>query len=351
MSPKPRNKGNRELPARWRLRHGAYYYRVPVNCRDSWDGKTEFRLGKTLPEAYKAWSERLEYLSDARNMSELLDRYALEVVPEKAHKSQESNRISIRRLRPVFGDLPIESVLPKHAYRYMDMVAKKHGKASANRDFEVLSHSLSKAVEWGLTDTNRVKGEVRKFSIPRRERYIENWELEESLKVAGPILCAYIGLKLLTGLRRGDLLRIKTSDLHDDGIHVQMSKTNMPLIIEWTEELRDAVELAKSVRSKDCVLWLFCTRSGDCFVKDNGTASAFDSLWQRFMARAIEKTALDKKYQEKDLRKKTASDMPLLAAQQLLGHTTSNTTKRHYRLLGDRVTPHSIRGKSPPKTK
>ena len=344
MSPKPRNKGNRELPARWRFRHGAYYYRVPVNCRDSWDGKTEFRLGKTLPEAYKAWSERLEYLSDARNMSELLDRYALEVVPEKAHKSQESNRISIRRLRPVFGDLPIESIVPKHAYRYLDMVAKKHGKASANRDFEVLSHALSKAVQWGLTDTNRIKGEVRKFSLKRRERYVEDWELDEALKVAGPVLSAYILLKQLTGLRRGDLLRIKLSDCRDDGIWVDTSKTTAYLIIERTIELSEAIDIALAARPKDNVPWLFCTRRGDCYVKPNGTANGFDSLWQRFMARAIERTALAEKFQEKDLRKKTASDMPLADAQQLLGHTTPDTTKKHYRLRGDRVTPHSIRG-------
>ena len=347
MSPKPRKTENRELPARWRFKHGAYYYRVPEDSRDLWDGKTEFRLGKTRSEAYKTWSERLEYLSDARNMSELLDRYTIEVVPTKAHKSQESNLISIRRLRPVFGELPIDSIRPKYAYRYMDMVAKKHGETSANRDFEVLSHALSKAVEWGFADRNPVKGEVRKYSIKRRERYVEDWELEASMKVAGPVLRAYIVLKLLCGLRRSDLLQLKIENLREDGIHARTSKTGAFLVIEWTAELQEAVDLALASRPKDIVPWLFCTRRGDCYVKENGTANAFDSLWQRFMKRAIDKTALVEKYQEKDLRKKTASDMPLAAAQKLLGHTTPNTTKRHYRLLGDRVTPHSIRGKTP----
>ncbi len=147
MSPKPRSPENKALPTRWRYKHGAYYYRAPSGSRHVWDGKTEFRLGKTLHEAYRVWADRVEAHSDARSMADLLDRYALEVVPVKAPKTQESNQISIRRLRPVFGDMPIVAVKPRHAYQYRDKVTKKHGPASANRDLEVLSHSLSKAVE------------------------------------------------------------------------------------------------------------------------------------------------------------------------------------------------------------
>ena len=52
---------NKGLPARWRFRHGAYYFDVPVSLRDAWDGKREFRLGKTLPEAYRIWAQRLDH--------------------------------------------------------------------------------------------------------------------------------------------------------------------------------------------------------------------------------------------------------------------------------------------------
>jgi len=35
----------------------------------------------------------------------------------------------------------------------------------------------------------------------------------------------YIRFKLMTGLRRGDILRLKLSNLRDDGIHVLLNKT------------------------------------------------------------------------------------------------------------------------------
>ena len=343
MTPRPRNPENRDLPARWRKKHGAYYYRVPTGQEELWDGKTEFRLGKALHEAYRVWADRTEALSDARSMAQLLDRYAMEVVPEKAPKSQESNHLSIRRLRPVFGEMPISQIKPKHAYRYMDLVKRVNGPASANRDYEVLSHALSKAVEWGLIDRNPIKGQVRKNSIPRRERYIENWELDEAVTVASPMLRSYIVLKLLTGLRRGDLLRLKESDLEVDGIHVPTSKTGARLIIGWTDELREAVVSALAARPKEVSDWIFCTRKGACYVKQNGTANAFDSLWQRFMKRVIDKTKVDERFQEKDLRKKTASDMHVDQARRLLGHTSERTTRQHYRLKGEIVRPHSLR--------
>lgn len=343
MSPKPRKPENKALPARWRFKHGAYYYRVPESERDRWDGKSEFRLGKTTKEAYAVWSQRLEYLDNIISIGDLLDRYALEVIPTKAPKTQESNQISVRMLKPVFGDMPIAALKPSHAYRYLDLRGRRT-KSGANRDFEVLSHALTKAVEWGLIDRNPVKGQVKKHSIKRRERYVEDWELEEAMKVASPMLRAYIVLKLLTGLRRGDLLRLRASDCTDEGIQVTTSKTGKSLLIEWTDELREAVEAALAARPKDIVPWLFCTNRGKCYASETGSSNAFDSLWQRFMTRATEKTKLVEPFQEKDLRKKTASDMAPETAQKLLGHATISTTERHYRLRGSKVIPHSLKG-------
>lgn len=157
MAPKPRKQENRGLPARWRFKHNAYYYRVPTDLVELWDGKNEFRLGKTLNEAYRTWAERLELYSDAKTMAELLDRYALEVIPTKAWKSQESNLISIRKLKPVFGHMPINSVKPKHVYQFRDKRGRD-GKTAANRDIEVLSHAFTKAIEWGLTENHPIKG-------------------------------------------------------------------------------------------------------------------------------------------------------------------------------------------------
>jgi len=342
---------NRGLPARWRQRHGAYFYDVPAHLRHLWNGKREYRLGASLPEAYRVWAARLELHSDVRNIGQLLERYALEVVPTKAPRTQAGNTRAITRLKAVFGEMRIRDFKPIHAYQYRDKRGKKTP-TIANRELEVLSHAFTKAIEWGYRDDHpMIEGKFRKLPTLPRTRYVEDWEIVEALSLAprrkrGSLhaVRAYIKTKLLTGLRRGDLLRLRTTDLKDDGIHVQPHKTanttGKKLIIEWTDALKQAVEEVKAARPVDIGPLLFCTKGGDCYVKDDGSASSWDSMWQRFMDRVLSETKVKERFTEHDLRAKCASDAKSLEhAQQLLTHASSETTKRIYRRRPERVKP------------
>ena len=342
MSPKPRREENRGLPARWRFKHGAYYYRVPVGLEELWEGKKEYRLGKTLNEAYRVWATRLDIFANAKTMAELLDRYALEVIPTKAPKSQELNLIAIRKLKPVFGHMPITAVKPIHVYQYRDKRGRD-GKKAANHDIEVLSHAFTKAIEWGLCENHPIKGKVRKFSTPPRRRYVEDWEIEEALKVASPFIKAYIRLKLLTGMRRGDMLSIKMSDLKEDGIHVTPRKTahssGKKLIIEWSDELRASIEEITRLRKKIYSIWLFHTNKGQPYIKPDASANGFDSIWGRFMDKVLTRTSVTERFTEHDLRAKVASDTESEHARQLLGHSNIEITERIYRRKAELVKP------------
>lgn len=350
MPPRKRNPANRGLPTRWRYTHGAYYYQVPRGLEHLWDGKKTFRLGRTLPEAYKTWASRLKHIDEARTIGDLLDRYSLEVLPAKAPKTQREQAPILRRLKAVFGHMPLTAIEPHHIYRYVD---KRAAKTSAIREVEVLRHALTKAVEWGMIRANPLLGQLQlRGRRPRaRERYVEDWEIVEALALPSrrkrgsvKAVQAYIRIKLLTGLRRGDLLRLRISDLKPDGIHVQPRKTALTtgkrLIIEWTEELREAIEAARSVRPLDIGPWLFCTRCGDPYVRDDGSANAWDSMWQRFMARVLAETRVKERFTEHDLRAKCASDAKTLEhAKRLLAHADERTTKRWYRRKPERVKP------------
>src|SRR3990172_1167231 len=342
MSPKPRREENRGLPARWRFKHGAYYYRVPVGLEELWEGKKEYRLGKTLNEAYRVWATRLDIFANAKTMAELLDRYALEVIPTKAPKSQELNLIAIRKLKPVFGHMPITAVKPIHVYQYRDKRGRD-GKKAANHDIEVLSHAFTKAIEWGLCENHPIKGKVRKFSTPPRRRYVEDWEIEEASKVASPFIKAYIRLKLLTGMRRGDMLSVKMSDLKEDGIHVTPRKTahssGKKLIIEWSDELRALIEEITRLRKKIYSIWLFHTNKGQPYIKPDASANGFDSIWGRFMDKVLTRTNVKERFTEHDLRAKVASDTESEHARQLLGHASSEITERIYRRKANKVKP------------
>ncbi|WP_244438945.1 tyrosine-type recombinase/integrase [Paraburkholderia dilworthii] len=336
------------MPERWRRIHGAYYYRVPNGLEGAWDGKKQFRLGNTLPDAYKVWADRLSTLDDAKTIGELLDRYALQVVPTKEITTQAHNAVAIKRLRAVLGAMPLTSIKRRHVYQYVD---KRSAKTAARREIEVLSHAYTKAVEWGYLDRHPFKREVRLEGQKPRTRYIEDWEIVECLSLesrrkTGSVLAiqAYMRIKLLTGLRRGDLLRLTMSDLKDDGIHVTPGKTENTtgkrLIYEWTDELREAITLAKSVRPVLIAPWLFCNRRGDCYFNDDGRAGGWDTMWRNFMVRVLEETKVKEHFSEHDLRAKCASDAETLEhAQALLAHADGKVTERIYRRKPERVKP------------
>lgn len=331
---RPENQG---LPKRWRHRHGAYYYAVPAGLEHLWDDKREFRLGASLPEAYREWAARLNDASDLRTVGDLLDRYAREVVPTKAPKTQASNEYAIKRLRAVFGRMTLGSPRPRHVYQYLD---RRQAKTAGLREVEVLSHAYTKAIEWGAIDRHPFLGQMRKTKPKARTRYVDDWEIAEALKIAPPMLHAYLRMKLLTGLRRGDLLRLRPQDNRKDGLHVDTHKTGRRLVIGWTPDLQQAFDDALAARPKHIAPWLFCNRSGECYVKENGSANGWDSLWQRFMKKLLTETKVTERFTEHDLRAKCASDADTLEhAQALLAHADSATTKRIYRRKPEYVLP------------
>ena len=343
--PRPRNASNKGLPTGWRFRAGAYRYQVPPPLREHWDGKSEFTLGKTLTEAYRVWSERMQLQNEARTVADLLDQYALRVLPGKSWKARESNQISLRRLRAVFGAMSLSSIEPHHAYAYIDKATAKHGKTSARRDWEVLRHAYTMAVQWGMVSRHPLLGQVRIDKPAARTRYVEDSELETAMSVAPPILRAYVEFKLLTGLRRKDILLLRLDDMKADGIHVRPSKTaktsNKKLIIEWSVELRQVVEEARAVPRKVGSVYLFPNRSGRCYLDpETGRANGFDSLWARWIKKALDETDLELRFQERDLRAKSASDdSDIESARRRLGHTKEQITKTVYRRKGERVAP------------
>ena len=357
---RPRLKENKGLPTRWTTHHGAYYYRVPPGLEYLWDGKKLFRLGATLPDAYRAWAERAERTDKTRTVGDLLDRYALEVIPRKSPKTQTSNNIALPTLRRVFGNLPMAAIRPQMVYQYVDKRSQKKvnengkltgGRVAAHREVEVLSHAFTKAVEWGYIDKHPFKGEVRLQGEVPRTRYVEDWEIVECLALdarrkKGSVLAvqAYIRLKLMTGMARGDLLRLTMSDLKDDGIHIQRHKTadttGKRTVYAWTPELRAAVDMAKSARPK-LSPFLFCNNRGEGYVNEaTGDPPGWKSIWQRFMARVLAETKVTEQFNEHDLRAKSASDAESLDhARALLSHADSRTTQRVYRRAPEVVQP------------
>ena len=64
---------------------------------------------------------------------------------------------------------------------------------------------------------------------------------------------------LLTGLRQGDIRRLKRSAVSKDGISVDEGKTARGIDIKWSDELREVVD--RALERSDCEYVFTSTRN------------------------------------------------------------------------------------------
>lgn len=329
---------NKSLPRGWRFRKNFYWYQVPKSRRKELG--YEVKLGRTLREAYQFWATICEP-DKVKTFNDLMDRYMSEVVPKKKPSSQRSNQNSEKFLRAAFGKSNPAAIKPIDIYQYKDFRSKQ-GKTTANRDLEMLSHIFTKAIEWGIVEDHPMKGKVVKNSTKARDRLITSEEFDLFYNdYASTLIKAYIVLKLIIPLRKGDILRIKRSDLKADGIHAFNSKCGRKIVFEWSDDLKKAIENVLAVNRKSLVsLYIFSNRKGQPYInEDDGTTYSFNSIWQRCMKKF--KDDGNEGFWEHDIRAMAASESESLErAQALLNHSSIAVTRKHYRRNVERIKPH-----------
>jgi hypothetical protein len=365
--PRKRRTENKGYPTGWHWHRGALYYWVPANVRNKWDGKRHFRLGSNEYEAYQQWAKRVENPEVPVTFDKGFDKYLLTVLPKLSPHTQEQYKAAIKKLRPVFGKMVIVDFRSYHAYQYRNQRGEKHP-TSANHETEFLSTFFTVCFEWGvpLEGHPMIKGQFRKLPRPGRDRVVEEWEIAEAMSLkpskygisAIPMIQAYILVKTTTGRRRIEILRLKTSDLLENGVRWTLAKRKQTgvknLITKWKPGLRAAIDAALAARPigkkrsrkhyrqpADISPWVFCKADGTPYLKDDGTESdAFGSAWGRFLDNLLANTKVKERFTDSDLRAKAANDAESLEhARRLLAHTTNTTTLKHYRRLPDEVDP------------
>lgn len=338
-----------DLPERWKRQHGAIYYLVPPGQEHRWDGKKWFRLGITETEAYRAWADRVELHQNTNTLGQLFDRYLVEHTPTCRPKTQGHQRNAIKHLRLVFGEFLVGEFESAWAFRYYNE-RKKAGISAANQDLKTLSHVFTKAVEWGVIKNgdHPLRGLRIKQADNVRDRYVEDWELDAFLSVAPRMLQLYVALKLMLGMDKRNMLSLKWSDISDEGISAARMKTKgKQRVYEWIPELQRCIDMIRGLDRPVASVWLFCTRDGQPYRKDNGRTDGFDSIWKRAMGKALAETDLCDRFTEHDLRAKAASDSESIEfAQHLLDHADPKITRKVYRRKKERVTPLAPKRKS-----
>jgi integrase len=204
----------------------------------------------------------------------------------------------------------------------------------ANRTIEVVSKMFNLAEEWELRppNTNPRRG-IKKYPETKRERFLSEAELQrigevlaemEAERVEMPSAIAATRLLMFTGCRLGEIITLQWRyvDLKAGVLRLPDSKTGKKLV----QLGEPAIEVLRSISPVERNPWVITGRI------EGGRLTDLQPFWQRVRARAGLKDVRIHDLRHTFASFAAASGMSLHMIGKLLGHSSTQTTRRYAHL-------------------
>ncbi|MEM6531686.1 MAG: site-specific integrase [Myxococcota bacterium] len=275
--------------------------------------------------------------SKRRTLGDLVDRYIEQVLPQKP-KSEAKQRAQLLWWKQKIGDFSLADLTPSLLVQCRDRLrtektARGRTRAAATvvRYMAALSHAFSIAVrEWEWLEVNPMSRVSRPKEPRGRVRFLDDVERERLLTSCRDSddrnLYPAVVLALATGMRRGEILNLKWSDVDLDvgRIILHETKNDERRQVPLTGHALVTLSQHASVRRLDCD-FVFPAAS-------TSEPARIRSAW----ARAVSIAQLDD-FRFHDLRHSAASYLAMNGATlaeiaEVLGHKTLQMVKRYAHL-------------------
>lgn len=218
--------------------------------------------------------------------------------------------------------------------------------ASVNREMSCLRHIFKKAVEWEMVEASPFDkgGSLLLKENNERIRYLTEEEIELLLAECPKHLCRIVECALNTGMRRGEILSLKWSQIRDGFIYLQKTKTNKARQVPINDDLAQVLNENRRENQLKSE-YVFPYRKGEHALKGEkpvrkrkGLAPALEaigSIKTAFNA-AVRRAGIED-FRFHDLRHTFASHMVMRGAsikevQEILGHKNISMTMRYAHL-------------------
>lgn len=248
---RPRKK-DRHLPACVYPKHGAYWYVK----KGEWTRLPE-EGPSTLQTALEAYAAIVE--TPNGGMSALIDE-ALKVIKKQVAESTAGQYDDAAKiLKRKLVQFAPEQVRAKHVMQLKLSMEKTPN--MANRCLSVLRQVFDFALErqQPRVDCNPAIG-IKRFKEHKRDRLITASEYGAIYAKAGPRLQIIMDLCIRTGQRITAVLRIRRSDMNDEGIRFGKHKTDGKGTVKWTPELLAIRDRALALHGKVSYMTLLVNR-------------------------------------------------------------------------------------------
>lgn len=200
---------------------------------------------------------------------------------------------------------------------------------TVNREMSAFRHMMKKAVSWGMLERSPFDGgeSFHRKENNQRLRFLLAEEIESLLNACAGYLKDIVEMALLTGMRKGELLSLKWSQIAGEFIYLHETKTNEARQIPISKDLE---AISKKIRQRQ---WAKGLKSEYVFCDDHGIP--FKEVKRSFGAAVKRAGIMDFRFH--DLRHTFASHYvmrggSIKALQKILGHKTIQMTMRYAHL-------------------
>ena len=260
-------------------RNGKYHVRVrkqgiPTQCRAFINKRDAVRWAADTERA----ADNGHIVTVDCTIGELLNRYEREISSKKRGWKVESYRLNTLRKSDLV-EIKTSKLKSIHIARYRDDRLKKVTPASVKRELVILSHMISVAMtDWGYDLPANPCHRVRKPSVDNvRDRRLIDDEFDRLISSCkhsdNAYLAPLVEFAIETGMRRGELLSTRWSD-----VHIEERYIHLPLTKNGSSR-----DVPLSSRAKNILSELPKGRSGVVFPIH---FEALKGLWKRACKRA-----------------------------------------------------------------
>jgi len=219
--------------------------------------EAEAELGKRV--SLIAENRYLDVKKDYKTtLKELLEKYAENHRYQASYKT--GKKAYLENFKKHFGeDTRLSNIKYVDLESYRNQVRLKpthfhtiRKDASVNREMACLHHLFSKAVEWDMMEQNPFeRGHCLLLKENnKRLRYLTEEEIRRLLDSCKGHIREIVECALNTGMRRGEILNLKWSQIRNGFIYLQKTKTNNARQIPINDDLQRLFEKIRTKKEK-----------------------------------------------------------------------------------------------------
>ena len=177
-------------------------------------------------------------------LSDLIDRYIKTVsITKKGYNFERYCFNNILRYK--ISKTPINFITTQHLSGYREVRLKTVKYSTFVRELNLIRHLFSVAIkEWGFAINNPCRMIAKSIVLNRRERRLSVSEYNYLVKGNYPQLKLrnIIELAIETGMRRGEILNIKTEHINERTLLIHQTKNGYPRTIPLTKRALNILE-------------------------------------------------------------------------------------------------------------